>query len=641
MNTTASAGQRGGAHNSGPTRVTTVTPDRREAHTPMVPVDAKLRTVFDLLDTRYASAPQHPMFSRLVEGEWQTVSSVDFQRQTRALAGELVEAGVEPGDRIAILSSTRYEWALVEFACLTAGAILVPIYDSNAPAQIAAVLADCGASLVFVETDTHAERLTLAADALTAAGTKAPAMRRMAELDPVALGRTVPSGLVIAELERRRAAVHPDDIATLVYSSGTTGEPKGSRITHANFVGLVTGIAGAYGEVIREDSRTIVFLPLAHVLARSVQLVGMFTGMTVGHLGDPKDLVPQLPRFKPTFLMVVPRLLEKIEAGIARKAGAGIAAKIFGAAKRTAIRVATLREEQPERALPLMLRIKHAIFDKLVYGSVREALGGELDALLSGASALDPDLARFFTGAGLPVIEGYGLTETTAPITGNPVGHTRPGSVGVPVPGATVRIADGGEILVRGPGVISGYWREELNAIAFADGFFRTGDLGELSADGYLTVTGRAKDIIVTAYGKNVAPEPLELGIGRESELIAQAVVVGEGRPFLGALVSIDREALARWATTLGLQITGRAPEEIPELTVEIEAAINRANERVSSPEQVKRFRIIPEEFTVESGALTATQKLKRAPVVAALAERIRALYEAVDLPRPGGRAVA
>lgn len=616
-------------------------PALREAHTPATAIGEQPGTVLDLVGARIASAPDHPMFSRLVRGDWTPVTSAEFGRQSRALAAELVESGIGFGDRVAILSATRYEWALIEFACATAGAILVPIYDSNAPAQIAGVLADCGAVLVFAETDTHLERLSVAAEELQAQGAETPRVRLIAELDPDALGETVPSATTLAELERRRAATTPETVATLVYSSGTTGEAKGSRITNANFVGLATNIITAYSDVIRADSRTIVFLPLAHVLARSVQLVGMYTGMTVGHLGDPKDLVAQLPRFKPTFLMVVPRLLEKIEAGIARKAGGGVKGSIFAAAKRTAIRAAAFREEFPGAALPLGLRLQHALSDRLVYGSVRDALGGELDALLSGASALDPALARFFSGAGLPVIEGYGLTETTAPITGNPVGAMRFGSVGIPVPGATVRISDEGEILVRGPGVITSYWREALNEGVFVDGFFRTGDLGELDSDGYLTVTGRAKDLIVTAYGKNVAPEPLERSIARESQLIAQAVVVGEGRPFLGALVSIDREELDRWADARGLTLADRTPEEIPELLAEIDAAVARANALVSSPEQVKRFRIIPEEFTEENGTLTPTQKLKRAPVIARFADRIRALYDAVEMPRKPGAALA
>ena len=578
------------------------------------------------------------MFSRRVAGEWAPVSSEAFAAQTAALAAELIEAGVRFGDRVAILSSTRYEWALIEFACMRAGAILVPIYDSNAPEQIAGVFADCAPVLVFAESAIHEERVRAANALVRSGGAPVPALRAISDLDIAALEEATPSVAALGELARRHDLTLPETVATLVYSSGTTGEPKGSRITHANFVGLVTNILQAYSEVIHDRSSTIVFLPLAHVLARSVQLVAMYAGMTVGHLGDPKELVAELPRFRPTFLMVVPRLLEKIAAGIERKASSPIAAPIFRGARRTAIRVAAWREEHPDRAVPIGLRLQHALSDRLVYGSVRAALGGNLEALLSGASALEPRLARFFTGAGLPVIEGYGLTETTAPITGNPVGAMRFGTVGVPVPGASVRIADDGEILVKGPGVIESYWREELNAGVFVDGYFRTGDLGELDADGYLTVTGRAKDLIVTAYGKNVAPEPLERALSNEHPLIAQAVVVGEGKPFLGALISIDREEFSVWAGARGLNVSGRAPSEIPELVAEIDLAVARANARVSSPEQVKRFRVISEEFTEENGGLTPTQKLKRVPVVARLADRIRQLYEAVELPKKSAK---
>ena len=611
---------------------------RREAHTPPTATGTQPQTVLDLLDSRIERTPEHPMFSRLIAGDWTPVSAAEFGRQTTALAAELVAAGVHFGDRVAIVSSTRYEWALIEFACVRAGAILVPIYDSNAPAQIAGVLADCAPVLVFAETAEHRARIAAATELLRERDLPAPAVRDVTALDPEQLARTSLPEAAVAELHKRRAQTEPGTVATLVYSSGTTGEPKGSRITNANFVGLATNILGAYASVIHDRSRTIVFLPLAHVLARSVQLVGIYAGMTIGHLGDPKDLVAELPRYRPTFLMVVPRLLEKIAAGISRRAGSGIAGAVFRGARRTAIRAAAWHERHPGAPLPIGIRLQHALADRLVYRSVRAALGGELEALLSGASALEPGLARFFTGAGLPVIEGYGLTETTAPITGNPVGRMRFGSVGIPVPGATVRIADDGEILVRGPGVIDSYWRPELNAGVFVDGFFRTGDLGELDADGYLTVTGRAKDLIVTAYGKNIAPEPLERAIHAEHDLIAQAVVVGEGKPYLGALITIDREELQRWADARGVQLAGRTPDDIPELVSEIDAAVARANALVSHPEQVKRFRIIAEEFTEENGALTPTQKLKRVPVVARFADRIRALYESVELPRKGGK---
>lgn len=599
----------------------------RETHIPALIESDPTSNVTDLIEARVRIAPEHPMFSRRVNGDWQPVSSAAFVRQVRALAAELVEEGIQQGDRVAIVCATSYEWALIEFASYYAGAILVPIYDTNASAQIKNVLSDSGATLVFAESAQHHERVAEACRLLIQDGLSAPRMREIGAIDTATLEQRKLSQNLAAEVERRRAEPELDDVATLVYSSGTTGDAKGSRITHGNFVGLATNIAIPYETVIRSDSSTLLFLPLAHVLARSVQLVAMHAGMTVGHLPGPADLLPEMTRFRPTFLMVVPRLLEKVEVAVTKKASSGIMGPVFRAARRCAIQVATVREAHPGRALPFGLRLRHAIADRLIFTKVRALFGGQLDALLSGASALAADTARFFSGAGLPIIEGYGLTETTAPITGNPVGAARFGSVGIPVPGATVRIADDGEILVSGPGVIESYWRETLNEGAFVDGFFRTGDQGRLDNDGYLSVTGRAKDLIVTSYGKNIAPEPMEQAIALQSSLVAQAIVVGEARPYLSAFVAIDRETVAGWAVEQQLDLTDRVLSEIPELVTEIDAAIERANSAVSNPEQVKQFRIIEEEFTVENGALTPTQKLKRAYVMKDLSPRINAIY--------------
>ena len=604
-----------------------------EAHTPPRIEPDPDTNLTDLLEHRAAHAPDAPMFSRRIDGAWTPVSAAAFTRQVRALAARLLDDGVAAGERIAILSGTRYEWALVEFAVAYAGAVLVPVYDTSAPEQIARILADSRASRLFTETDEHRRRATRAGQLLAAEGLPAPSHHRLDTLDPGALEQAETAPALAAEVERRRTAATLDSLATIVYSSGTTGDVKGARISHGNFVRLVSNIADSYGDVIRADSRTLLFLPLAHVLARGVQLVAIHAGMTVGHLADPAELLGELVPFRPTFLVVVPRLLEKVEAAVATKAQASGLGRPFAAARRTAIEAAEYRATHPKLPLPFALRARHALFDRLFYARIRALFGGRLETLLSGASALHPDTARFFTGVGLPVVEGYGLTETTAPVTGNLPGQVRFGTVGRPVPGASVRIAPDGEILVRGIGVFERYERDELNADAFVDGYFRTGDLGSLDPDGYLTVTGRAKDLIVTSYGKNVAPEPLEQAIARHSPLVAQAVVVGESRPYLGALISLDPQALAAWARDARVELADRDIADVPELSAELRRTLDAVNGSVSRPEQVKRFRIIPEELSEASGYLTPTMKLKRSRVVRDFAAQITRLYAT---PEPG-----
>lgn len=606
-----------------------MTAPQLDAHTPVRIEPTPDSNVTDLLEDRVAQDPDGAMFSRKSSGEWRPVSARSFAQQARHLAARLVEDGVQPGERIAILSATRYEWALVEFAAYYAGAVIVPVYDSSAPEQIARIIADSGATRLFTETETHRERARRAADILAAQGAHTPTTHRLDTLDPGALEHAALEPALAAEVERRRTLATLDSLATIVYSSGTTGEAKGARITHGNFVRLVVNIADSYSGVIRPDSRTLLFLPLAHVLARGVQLVAIHAGMTVGHLSDPAELLGELEPVRPTFLVVVPRLLEKVEAAVAQKAAGSGLGRVFAAARRTAIEVAQHRAEHPGGALPLGLRLRHGIYDRLFYARIRALFGGQVETLLSGASALHPDTARFFTGAGLPVVEGYGLTETTAPVTGNLPGQVRFGTVGRPVPGASVRISASGEILVRGIGVFERYERDELNSDAFDDGYFRTGDLGSLDADGYLTVTGRAKDLIVTSYGKNVAPEPLEQAIARHSPLVAQAVVVGESRPYLGALISLDPQALAAWAREKRVELRDRDIADIPELSAELRRTLDAVNGSVSNPEQVKRFRVIAGELTEANGYLTPTMKLKRARFVSDFADQITGLYAA------------
>lgn len=591
------------------------------AETPLLCESDPQSTVVDLLEERVQRAPASAMFARFENDAWHDVTAADFTHQARVLATRFIDEGLAPGGAVGILSATRYEWALVEFACWYAGGVVVPLYDSSAPEQIAAILAETRPHLLVIETPEHRERVRRAAGILDADGIAVPLLRDITELHPDTLAALPLDPEAAEEIARRTAARTLDDLATIVYSSGTTGAMKGSRITHGNFVRLVRNIAAAYSDVIREDSRTLLFLPLAHVLARGVQLVAIHAGMTVGHLADPQRLLTQLAPFRPTFLVVVPRLLEKIEAAVAAKADRPVLRALFRAARASAIATAEA-DAQGTRPGPFA-RARHRLFDRLFFGRMRALFGGRIETLLSGAGALDADTARFFTGAGLPVVEGYGLTETTAPVTGNLPGHVRFGSVGRPVAGSAVRIADDGEILVRGVGVFAGYEKAALNADAFVDGYFRTGDLGRLDAEGFLTITGRVKDALVTSYGKTVMPEPIERELARRTPLIAHAMLVGDRRPYLGALIILDDAAVAEWATPRGIDPQADA-ETIPTLRAEIAAAVAAVNATVSAPEQVKRFRMIRADDTE---LLTPTLKLRRAYVAERFAADIDGLY--------------
>ncbi|MGO3884753.1 MAG: AMP-dependent synthetase/ligase, partial [Mycetocola sp.] len=540
-----------------------------DATTPLRVQTDPQSNVLDLLRERLQADPHKGMFVRLIDGAWREVSATSFNQQVRTLAARLLALGVAEGDRVAILSSTRYEWTLAEFATWQLGAVVVPIYDSSSPEQIARILDDSTPSFVFVESRDHRDRLHRAEQLR---GTDPHRLwLRLDHLDPDTLEREPRSAAVEAELTRRGTAATLDSLATLVYSSGTTGQTKASRISHGNLSQLVRNVAADYTEVIRSDSSTLLFLPLAHVLARGVLLVAVERGMLVGHLSEPTQLLGQLGPYKPTFLVVVPRLLEKIEAAVAAKAESAHLGGLFRKARQTAIDAAEWRSRYGDEPAPAPLRRAHRFYDVLFFRKMRALFGGRIETLLCGASPLDPDTARFFTGAGLPVVEGYGLTETTATVTGNRPGEVRFGTVGRPVPGASVRISDEGEILVAGIGVISGYLHDEDTEGAFVDGYFRTGDLGSLDDDGFLTVTGRAKDLIVTSYGKNIAPGPIEQALQR-NPLIAQAVVVGNDRPYLGALIAADPEEAARWAQARGIELTGRSPAELPELRAEIDS---------------------------------------------------------------------
>lgn len=591
--------------------------------------------VTDLLLEQHAKDPVHALYSRKGPGGWTDVSVQHFLDQVTALAKGLIAGGLAPGETVAVMSATRYEWTVVDFAIWFAGGVTVPIYETSSAAQVEWILHDSGARRVFVEDQAKSAVVQGVLDASTVLGDRLVAVVRM-EHDGAAPNlaslAAAGTGVTDAELERHRSAASLADVASLVYTSGTTGKPKGCEITHANFALVAKNIALFLPELLLQPrSRTLMFLPLAHVLARAVQVICLSSGTTVGHTASAKELLDDLAGFKPTFLLVVPRVFEKVYAGAAQKAAAAGKERTFTAAAATAVRYSTALDAASRgngTGPGIFLRARHAVFDRLLYPRLRQTFGGQLRYAVSGASPLSSNDAHFFRGAGIPVLEGYGLTETTAPCTANTPARTKVGTVGIPVPGTTVRVADDGEILVKGIGVFKGYHANEAaNAEAFVDGFFRTGDLGSLDEDGFLTITGRKKDLLVTAGGKNVAPGPLEEKI-REHPLVGQAVVVGDGRPFVSALVNLDPEGLRNWCAARNVPVMAPAEAAANEsVRASIQDAVDEANLLVSKAEAIRSFVVLDADFTVESGHLTPSLKLKRAAVVRDYAEHINRIY--------------
>lgn len=576
---------------------------------------------------RLRSSPHHMAFEvrsggSAIADPWVPVSTSAFVGQVQALAKGFMAAGLQPGGSIAIISPTRYEWALADMAAWFAGAVVVPLYDTAALNQISAIVTDADVRFGVAGTTEHARLLKQGFEQAGVLDGRIWTMDRQTESsldDLVQIGEH----LTDEALEQRRLLATLDSVATIVYTSGTTADPKGALITHGNFVNQVLNVAGSYSEVVKESGNTVIFLPMAHVLARGLQLICLANGMRIAHLDDTREVVPALGALKPTFLVVVPRVLQKIQTSAAAAAEAKHLGPLWKVAQETAVqwgRLAERRATHPAARAGLGLRIKHAIFDGLFYARIRKLVGGRLDYLLSGAAALDAELSLFFRGLGLPVIEGYGLTETTAPLTGNLPGAIKAGSVGVPMPGTTVRISDQGEVLARGAGVFSGYNRPADNTNAFIDGFFRTGDLGELDDLGQLTLKGRIKDVLVTAGGKTVSPTIWE-GYVENDPLIAHAVMVGEGRPFLGGLLLLDFEAVVDWAHQHGFaRLAGlRIPEAGGAVSIEdhglleaLNQTVSSANSKVSRPEQVRKFLPLLTDLSEASGIMTPTLKLKR-----------------------------
>src|SRR5580704_8931476 len=614
----------------------------QEYSVPAVVEIAPSASLADVVFERADREPEAVIMRRQADGggpPWREVTAAQFRDEVTALAKGLIAAGIGAGDRVALLSRTRYEWTLADYAILSAGAVTVPIYETSSAEQVEWILSDSGARALIAETPAHVEALAEVLGRL-------PAVERIWLVEGGAsdgtdaarpLGSPAADGADVSDdaLAERRTARTAADLATIIYTSGTTGRPKGCQLTHANMLADVRNAIGALPEIFTVSGRSaLLFLPLAHSFARIIQVGCLESGTVLGHTPDAKNLGAGRGSFQPTFMLAVPRVFEKVYSGAELQASASqLKAHIFAEAARTAIEWSKTLGAQG-RAAPgrqgLALRATHAVYDRLVYSKLRAATGGRVQYAVSGGAPLGERLGHFFRGVGITVLEGYGLTETSPVVSANLPSNNKIGTVGPPVPGVTIRIADDGEILVSGPNIFLGYWHNEAATAEMIDddGWLHTGDLGELD-DGHLRVTGRKKDIIVTAGGKNVAPAVLEDRL-RAHPLVSQSMVVGDGRPYVACLVTLDEEALEPWKARHP-ELASASLAELannPEMIAEIQIAVDEANKAVSRAESIRRFRILPVDFTEQDGYLTPSLKVRRGVVAKDFAADIDALYE-------------
>ncbi|WP_166984548.1 AMP-dependent synthetase/ligase [Canibacter zhoujuaniae] len=579
-----------------------------------------------LLESRVAETPDRALFSIPEGSAWRDVTALEFHKDVIALAKGFVAAGIHPGEGVALMCKTRYEWTLIDFAAAYAGAFVIPIYETSSALQTQWILSDSGAVAIITENADHAARFN-------EIKSETPEVREHWRLDENILDDLRKQGAAVpdAEINHRRSIAKGADTATLIYTSGSFGRPKGCVITHSNFVDLSTNTMLRVEEVFRQEgAATLLFIPLAHVFARLISVLAVYGGIRVGH-AEPTNLVDALGSFQPTFLLAVPRVFEKVYNGAEQKAEASGKGKIFRTAARTGVEYSRALDKGK---VPLGLQLKFKLFDRLVFAKLRQALGGKVTYAVSGSAPLSSHLGHFYRALGVKILEGYGLTETTAPLSVNLPSKLKIGSVGPVLPGTEVRLGEDDEILVKGIGVFKEYWNnEEQTKAAFTeDGFFHTGDLGEIDEDGYIKITGRKKEIIITAGGKNVAPMVLEDPI-RSNTIIAHPVVVGEKRQFISCLITLDPEMLPKWLENNGedpnMSLADAAKH--PKVIAEVQRTIDEANKFVSRAESIREFRILPVEFTEDSGHLTPKMSIKRANIL----KDFNYVVEEIYGPRP------
>ena len=592
-----------------------------EVTVPALVADATAGNLTNLIAERAWFEPLRVTMSKPLGDGWHPLTAKEVEAEVRATAKGLIAAGINIGDRVAIMARTRYEWTILDFAIWYAGGCVVPIYETSSAEQVDWILNDSGSVGLIVETPAHRELV----------GPVLPHFTKhvwvMTE-DVLAILRSAGEHISDDEIERRRNALTPSTLATLIYTSGTTGKPKGVQLTHSNFLSECGNVVNAASDLfLKPGGSTLLFLPVAHVFGRMVEIGAIHAGLHLAHCSDPVGrLQTDLASFKPTFVLAVPRIFEKIYNGAEAKAVAAGKGNIFKKATEVAI---AYSEALDKRGASPLLKVKHALFDKLVYGKIRAAMGGTVEAAISGGAPLGSRLGHFYRGIGVRILEGYGLTETTAGATLNLTSDIRIGSVGRPIPGNSVMIADDGEVLIKGPIVMRGYWQNDgANQEAFDGPWFKSGDLGRLDEDGFLYITGRKKELIVTAGGKNVAPAVLEDRL-RAHPLVSQCMVVGDNQPFIAALITIDQDMLKGWIAAN--KKDGATIETLvndPDLHAVIQTAVDDANKAVSKAESIRKFAILPTDFTIAGGQLTAKLSIKRHVISQEFASTIASLYE-------------
>lgn len=606
----------------------------QEAHTPAKFEIEDGETCLTRMMATAKARPHGVMFTRPASYEWVNVTAKQFVEEVYAVAKGLIAAGVEQGDRVVLLSSTRYEWSLLDFAIWAAGAASVPIYPSSSLSQIQWIVEDSGAVLAITESREHSElvaHLKLQDDGKPALKNSPSQLRRILEINSSAIDTLMFEGRELSNdvVDARIAATKTDDLASLVYTSGTTGRPKGCMLTHRNWLAETLGLlTNPIGGIAVPGNHVLTFLPLAHVLARAVSLAVAMSGASQNHWSDFSTITIEFQRSRPNLILGVPRVFEKVRNGAAAKAKDGGAVKgaIFRESEKVAIEYSRALDtaEGPDR----VLRAKHKLFDRLVYSTIREAMGGEVKYCITGGSAMSHDLLHWFRGIGVTIYEGYGLTEVAAAAAVD-FENQKIGTVGPPLEGTTIRVNDDGEILIKGDIVFKGYWNNpEATVESLEDGWYNTGDLGEIMDSGHVVITGRKKDLIVTAGGKNVSPGPME-DMLRAHPLISQAMVVGDGKPFIGVLLTLDEDALKRWKAEHNIPANRTMKEVATDATLraEIQDAINQVNTTVSHAEAIKKFFILESDLTEEDNELTPTMKVKRYVVAQRYAAAIDQIY--------------
>ena len=591
-----------------------------EVTNPAIIPAATAGNLTNLISERAWFEPERITMSRPLGDGWQPLTARQVEEEIRATAKGLVAAGIAIGDRVAIMARTRYEWTILDFAIWYAGGCVVPIYETSSAEQVDWILNDSASVGLIVETPTHKELVNSVLPSHT---------KHVWVMTDDVLSTLRKAGAQISddEIDRRRNALIPETLATLIYTSGTTGRPKGVQLTHGNFLAECGNVVeGASDLFLKPGGSTLLFLPVAHVFGRMVEIGAIHAGLHLAHCSDPVGrLQPDLASFKPTFVLAVPRIFEKIYNGAEAKADAAGKGKIFRKAAEVAI---AYSEAKDKRGFNPLLTLKHGLFDKLVYSKIRTAVGGKVEAAISGGAPLGARLGHFYRGAGITILEGYGLTETTAGATLNLTKNIRVGSVGRPVPGTTIKIADDGEVLIKGDIVMRGYWQNDgANQEVFDGPWFKSGDLGRLDDDGFLYITGRKKEIIVTAGGKNVAPAVLEDRL-RAHPLVSQCMVVGDNQPFIATLITIDQDMLKGWIAAN--KKSGATIDTLindPDLIAVIQTAVDEANKAVSKAESIRKFTILAQDFTIAGGELTAKLSLKRHVISQKYASEITALF--------------